>query len=179
VTGSRGPTSPQRREALDQSAKRLVGTVVPPGVLAAFPWGCGEVVLTTDGGATFSEVDLPNAPAVDSERAPGGLFFTDADHGWVFFSNDQIDGSAYVYPTVDGGLNWSASTVPAALLAAAAKVSFRAITFALDNQKGYLVGYYGNDSAPLLLKSTDGGATWNDISTSFAGFDGVSPPVKP
>jgi len=134
--------------------------------------------ITTDSGATFNKVALPDAPAVDSERAPGGVYFTDALHGWVFFANDAIDGSAYVYRTLDGGLTWVAGTVPAALLETSAKVSLRAVFFAPDNKAGYIVGYHGNETEPLLLKSTDGGATWSDISSSLNGIPGVSPPVK-
>jgi photosystem II stability/assembly factor-like uncharacterized protein len=147
----------------------------PDGARLLFPRRNGPgFCMTTDGGATFGEVDLPDVSDVDAERAPGGLYFTDAQHGWTFFANEDIDGSAYVYRTVDGGATWTAASVPAALRTPDAKVSFRAIAFAPDNQTGYLVGYASNDTLPLLLKTSDGGATWTDISANLQGAGDLS-----
>ena len=155
--------------------------ISPDGSTIAYPLRLvSGICVSNDGGATYIEHDLPNAP-VDGDGdqyGPTGLAFTDKLHGWTYFGEDLEDASAFVYYTVDGGVTWTAGTLPAALLAAGAKVSLRDAFFAPDSKTGYIVGYKGNEVSPLLLKSTDGGKTWSDISASLAGIGNIAAPQK-
>ncbi len=101
----------------------------------------GETLRTRDGGKTWSAV--------------GGLRYgdfmpavctTDANNGWLV-------GNHIIYHTSDGGLSWQPTSTPGDLLS---NLSF------IDNKLGWAVGYTGAgaDARCLVLKTKDGGDTW-------------------
>ena len=48
----------------------------------------------------------------------------------------------------------------------------------LSDSIPWVVGYSGNSSRPLLLRTADGGATWTDSSSSVLSAPGVSIPAQ-
>ena len=154
--------------------------VSPDGKTIAYPLHSKPAVcVCTDGGKTWLEQDLPNPPASVGEAGPYGIYFTDKQHGWTFYANDLKDGSAYVYYTTDGGKTWTAGQLPDGITAADSKANFRSIFFAPDNKYGWLVGYKGNSTKPMVLRTSDGGATWDDKSGGKSSIAAVcDPPMK-
>ncbi len=97
------------------------------------------LLKTTDGGETWSRVDVTRGEDVDVKLA--GLRFADAAHGWVYGEEGVL------YATSDGGATWSRQRVPTRHLLLGA--SF------IDARTGWLSG-----GGLTLLSTTDGGATW-------------------
>jgi photosystem II stability/assembly factor-like uncharacterized protein len=102
----------------------------------------GQVFQTDDGGTRFAaKIAVPGTRAVGGGAVPTDAVFRSPTQGFVSTSDGNI------YQTTDGGNSWlSVSKTDRAV---------RAVTFATD-RIAYAVGD-GN----LLLKSVDGGATWN------------------
>jgi hypothetical protein len=94
------------------------------------------VVLTFDGGANWSQIDL--------KEQPQALTFVDAQTGWLATT-------AGVWGTVDGGRKW----------AKLAKLpGLEAICF-LDQNRGFAAGYPKSAYA-----TSDGGKTWTNIQAA-------------
>jgi hypothetical protein len=133
-----------------------------------YPQSSVAVCVTTDGGTTWTKVMPPNPPSTPPERR--NIYFMDDSHG-LFFGGDDLGDTAFVYTTSNGGTSWTAATIPAQG-AQDVHALFSAF-FAPDHHTGFLVGKQSLDDAvppPLLWKTTDGGATWTDITTtSFTG----------
>lgn len=70
------------------------------------------------------------------------------------YTNDPV-----AYKTTDGGATWSAVTIPAS-------GEVHAIQF-LDASTGYIGGYSETDGAGFLLRTTNGGTTWTDVSLGW------------
>jgi hypothetical protein len=116
-----------------------------------------HVCISRDGGASFFPhvLDVP-ADAVDF--APTGVLFTSDDVGIAWWGISLYEGAQYIRRTTDGGDTWSDVAMPAAI--ASHGVELRAGFFAPDGQHGWLAGYDYDTSSALLLKTTDGGASW-------------------
>lgn len=97
------------------------------------------LLKTTDGGATWSRVEVTRGADVDLKLA--GLRFADRERGWVYGEMGAL------FFTSDGGTTWSRQRVPTKHLLLSA--SFR------DAQAGWLSG-----GGLTVLKTADGGATW-------------------
>jgi photosystem II stability/assembly factor-like uncharacterized protein len=103
------------------------------------------VYVTHDSGGSWSARSVPAASA-------GGLDFVNGNTGWVV---DYAGGT--VYFTSDGGSRWTAiSTIPAA-------TNVPQLDF-VDQATGYALRGPGK---PPLLKTTDGGHTWQEIQPSL------------
>lgn len=144
------------------------------------PAGGVAVCVSTNGAQTWTKVTMPNPPASPPDTR--NVYFMDDTHG-IFFGGDAITGdTAFVYYTADGS-NWTAATIPPQ--AATDVVGLFSAFFAPDHTTGWMLGKKsGDDAAPPLLfwKTTDGGKTWTDITTtSFTGTSidptGFSPMV--
>lgn len=92
-----------------------------------------------------------------------GMSFPDARHGWVV--SDQGD----IVATADGGVTWKQQATGLGLL--------RSVDF-IDSTRGFAGTVGGGSVHPNLYRTTDGGATWVDITASLSpapvGFCGIT-----
>ncbi|MFD2824140.1 YCF48-related protein [Lacinutrix iliipiscaria] len=79
--------------------------------------------------------------------------FVDPDIGWV------VDGGGQILKTIDGGENWTQQYYNSDRY-------FRSVEF-YDDQIGYAGTLANGNPAATLLRTTDGGANWEDISSNF------------
>ena len=104
------------------------------------------VCATTNGGVNWTSVPFLNNVSL------AGIWFADAQTGWVVGSNGVI------MKSTNGGLNWSSQTSPTGRLLA--KVCF------INAQTGWATGGWQDGSTYLVIKTTNGGQTWTDQSFS-------------
>jgi hypothetical protein len=93
-------------------------------------------LLTDDGGKTWKEVTLP--------QAPRSVYFLDEDRGWLVTESG-------IWRTVNGGADWTRITVLAGL---------RRVFF-LNAGHGWAVG-----SPRAVYETTDGGKEWNKVAAA-------------
>ncbi len=105
----------------------------------------GHVAITTDGGASWSDIDLPVAHTIYA------LHFVDAQTGFVFSGQGQW------FKTHDGGLTWEH-------ILDWPNLALKTIS-ATPNGTLLTAGYRGNSSL-----STDGGQTWSYLDNTMTGF---------
>jgi photosystem II stability/assembly factor-like uncharacterized protein len=107
-------THPFGPEGVPAAAGPYPGPLVAlDGTRARFvPWcppcdGPPAVMVTDDGGATWATVALPAAPGGGLE-APVGMFFVDADRGWLVLDRQGAEGHELrTLRTADGGATWA------------------------------------------------------------------------
>ena len=100
--------------------------------------GKGTILRTEDGGDTWELIDLGITTWLNK------VYFIDELNGWILGSN-------LLYSTNDGGETWSEVNIPGY------SSNLQSISFA-TNQIGWIGGWQGK-----LLKTTDKGATWEDV----------------
>jgi photosystem II stability/assembly factor-like uncharacterized protein len=93
---------------------------------------------------------VPETRAAGGGAAPGGLVFVDATKGYA-------TSGGKIFQTLDGGVSWRAVAERGQLL--------HRLWF-VDAQHGFAVGAGG-----MLLRSDDGGATWNTTALEAGGRD--------
>ncbi|MBD3336208.1 MAG: hypothetical protein GF355_11895 [Candidatus Eisenbacteria bacterium] len=104
------------------------------------------VFRTTDGGADWEQLDFPYS----SQTVLDGVAFVDEMSGWVVGSGGRI------FATIDGGDSWVSQNSGTSL-------DFRSVHF-LDTQNGWITGESGGGNTHPVFRTTDGGATWQDLS---------------
>ena len=131
----------------------------------------GEVLKTTDGGATWTvKTPVPGTTAAGagSPKTMASFDFISETTGFVVGQNGLI------YKTTDGALTWSA----AISIGVGSTTGQNPITRYLnsirfyDSNTGFILGNLGT-----VIKTTDGGTTWNRIinePTSATGFPNTS-----
>ncbi len=118
--------------------------------------GRAELVRTTDGGATFTDLGPRTAP--DTE--PDSIFFLDRTHGW-FATFSVVTLGEIIYRTRDGGRTWRGFAAPVHALAAGSGDSLQFIS----PSRGWLVDTQPTAPAEDLYATTDGGATWHRVAS--------------
>ncbi|MGB8984037.1 MAG: hypothetical protein WCC12_19360 [Anaerolineales bacterium] len=121
-------------------------------------WGLTEsqLVRTNDGGLTWYNVTPPEVTEVGTVAT----FILDNEHVWLQrpdFAN--YPNSGFIYYTADGGLTWTASTVP---------FSGGDLTF-LDASNGWMLADLGmgaGSNAVAVFQTSDGGLTWTQTYTN-------------
>jgi photosystem II stability/assembly factor-like uncharacterized protein len=115
------------------------------------------IIRTADGGQTWEAAALPPENGVLHELIPvpgGGIWALGRDRG--------RDGAEVTWYSADG-LAWSARPLPPAQEHEINALAFPSATTA------YLVGKQGGEaSAPLAMKSSDGGQTWETLTLPLA-----------
>ncbi len=103
------------------------------------------IIKTTDGGASWT---------VQRDTASyflNGIYFSDASHGIAVGTQGTI------VRTADGGANWQ-------IVPLSGDIAIRDLNgvYMVNNMVGFIVGgNKSNDSIQTILKTTDGGQTWN------------------
>jgi photosystem II stability/assembly factor-like uncharacterized protein len=109
----------------------------------------GTIIRTTDGGDTWSLVSSGT-----SEQLRDGSF-RDHAHGWICGDNGTL------LETADAGATWAPVTLPV-------QEEMRGVAF-VDELNGWVSGgpIGGATGDMVLLKTTDGGDTWDVQTTTF------------
>ncbi len=143
--------------------------VYPAGGMGQNGTASPGVCISTDKGRKFYSVPFMNAPAT-TNAGPHGVTCLDNNRCLAMHGLDFVE-NPYIYVTANAAMGkasiWTKATLPANI-SSSADVSLRAIFFAPNGQNGWCVG--DNNNAPLLLKTTNGGTTWTDVSASVAGL---------
>ena len=116
----------------------------------------GEIWATTDGGANWTQQS--NTPSTEARL---GISFIDASNGWVSGSKN---GPMEVWNTTDGGANYSTQGNGNIF-------GWMYDIEALDANNVWTVGgtFFPSVSG-LVVSSSDGGATWTDITSGTPPF---------
>jgi hypothetical protein len=125
------------------------------------------VCISTDKGRHFHFKELPENLNVSS---PGPFGVTCLDKDTCFaFNGTQFQANTFIYTSTNASLGvastWTKATVPAGF-ATSTDITLSALFFAPDKVHGWAVG--NNSRKPLLLRTTDGGHTWVDVSGQVA-----------
>lgn len=114
----------------------------------------GHVSKTTDGGLSQIPLDtLDTTVAFDMMD----IQFVNETTGFILTSDGFYEDSS-VFKTTDGGLSWTVTQFETIVL--------EAMDF-LNENHGWLVGEGGFSGDPsIIFETTDGGNTWNNISSS-------------
>ena len=123
--------------------------------------------ISTDKGRHFSFKELPENLQVSS---PGPFGVTCLDKDTCFaFNGTQSQANTYLYKSTNASMGknstWTKATLPAAF-ATSTDITLAAVFFAPDKRHGWAVG--NNNRKPLLLRTSDAGLTWVDISGQVA-----------
>ena len=134
--------------------------------------GAETLARTTDGGATWSTV---MRTADFSSRFLDGRFavlhFTDSKTGMVagFVKETDLGPEPYIFRkilrrTTDGGSTWTAPSLIEQQQGCGFMVESITDVAFIDADTGWMVGQNLEFNAWLVAKTSDGGATWNQIS---------------
>jgi photosystem II stability/assembly factor-like uncharacterized protein len=130
----------------------------------------GPVILaTSDGGATW---ETQYARTVGGNAPLSSVAFADATHGWAVGMSDQDEAStSVILATSDGGATWNVQDAGAV----ARRAVLGTVTF-VDVARGWAVGRSMKKESdgsvtysPLILATSDGGATWTAQDATSAG----------
>ncbi|MGN6645513.1 MAG: WD40/YVTN/BNR-like repeat-containing protein [Cytophaga sp.] len=109
----------------------------------------GVMMKSVDGGTSWKEISIPGSQTIYD------LEFLNRTVGFTCGTNNQI------YKTTDGGATWIQKTItlttPASSLIIYGKIKF------IDQNTGYCVGFSTSYSENYILKTINGGETWNQL----------------
>jgi len=146
-------------------AQDLSVIVTPAGGLNQHGTAAPGVCISTDRGAHFYNVAFAGVPAGVSSPGPLGVTCTDKDNCYAYNGLQFQEGTAYIYYSSNASAGkastWTKATVPPAF-ATSSDVSIQGLFFAPDKAHGWAVGHDAHKA--LLLRTTDSGKTWTDVS---------------
>jgi hypothetical protein len=139
--------------------------VSPDGKFMAYtasPDHDAQVCVSTDGGKSFFPHVLPLTNSDVADFQPLGVMFANATTGIVHWGQSAYPGEAYIYRTTDSGQTWNKVALPSDI--AGKGIELTNAFFAPDGMHGWIVGYDYDASVPLLISTSDAGATWKHNS---------------
>jgi hypothetical protein len=151
-------------------AQDLSVVVSPAGGLNQSGTAKPGVCISVDGGAHFYNVAFTGVPEDVSSPGPVGVTCIDKDTCWAYNGLIAQEGTAYIYYTTNASAGKASTWTRAMLPASVTKGSDTTLSgmfFAPDKMHGWTVGNLDHDA--LLLRTTDGGRTWQDVSDSVQG----------
>jgi photosystem II stability/assembly factor-like uncharacterized protein len=117
--------------------------------------GFGKLWKTGDGGETWHAIPFGENWRIEQ------IDFKNDLHGWAVIDTEENDGQSSLYTTEDGGLIWQLSCI-------LPQIGKRWDLTVINDSVIYLVGTADNnvmcDGPGWILKSIDGGLSWNDIT---------------
>jgi len=137
-------------------------------------WGIGglnqmqdHVFRTQNSGVTWRDVTPPQPTPPAGEKTIAIGDFRDASTAWVIYGSEMVPPPAYLnfWYTHDGGANWNYVAVDTSISSEYFNPWY--IDFA-DAMHGWLLVYLGagmSHNYVALLRTTDGGSTWNTLVT--------------
>ena len=134
-----------------------VGVGAYPNVTDATP-----LYHTADGGRSW-------AAATIQGPQPGGICAIELGSGGIVHAAGRVGGPAHYLRSRDQGRSWASADL-SALTMAIFDVKF------LDRRTGFIAGASGPDRETmrgLVLRSDDGGASWQEVFRSARGFETV------
>ncbi len=155
-----GATWQQLEDFPSTGAQAIVVDPVDPNVVYTADYGCAGtgVSKSTDGGMTWS------APASGPLGAAFALVMDPSNHNTLYTGVQYGTGYAGVYKSTDGGENWGLET-------ASVSAYFSVSALAVDPSSPstvYAGGWdYGQVSSGGVIKSADGGQSWNAVDAGF------------
>lgn len=143
--------------------------VLPAGGLNQLGTAAPGVCISTDGGKHFFQSPFDGVPSADDVSSPGplGVSCLDNDRCFAWNGLEFQDGTTYLYYSTDASMgkasHWTRATLPDSIVSSGEGFP-RFIFFAPDGQHGWLGGAV--DTKPMLLRTTDGGHTFTDVSAA-------------
>ncbi|MBL8950452.1 MAG: hypothetical protein JNK82_06725 [Myxococcaceae bacterium] len=124
------------------------------------------VCISTDRGAHFFNVAFTDLTSPDvSSPGPIGVMCTDKDNCYAYNGLQFQTGTAYIYYSTNASAGkastWAKATMPSSF-ATSDQITIQGIFFAPDKVHGWAVG--NNAHKGMLLRTTDSGKTWADVS---------------
>jgi hypothetical protein len=123
------------------------------------------VCISLDKGVTFHLAHLPDLPLTQTSPGPTAITCLDNNRCFAFSGLSFQPGTGYVYYTTNAmqgaASTWTKATLPAGF-ATSDSAQLRTLFFAPDGIHGWIAGMYNR--VPLLLRTTDSGHTWTDVS---------------
>ncbi|WP_157202737.1 hypothetical protein [Calidithermus chliarophilus] len=120
------------------------------------------VCISTDGGRRFYRAEFKG---VEGDLGPLGVTCAGATRCLAYGGLDYAPASAYIFVSNDPQKGPDSSWTRATLPALRENAQFRHVFFAPGGTNGWAVGKT-DSSSPLLLQTSDGGATWRDATAS-------------
>jgi photosystem II stability/assembly factor-like uncharacterized protein len=144
-----------------------------------FDSGAQLLLMTSDGGAAWSQHGLPPlssyscagkfGPTTCSDEAVAAVSFKDPNQGWAAVSKASGDGTQFalrVEHTTDGGQTWT--SLSGQLPPTSGSIDLRTATLSfVDASNGFWWIPASETSAPVFLRTTDGGAMWAAVQVTF------------
>lgn len=121
------------------------------------------VCISVDGGKRFHNVAFAG---LDGEIGPLGVKCINSNRCYAYGGMDYSPESVYIYYTNDAQKGVASSWTKAKLPTLRENTKFRGIGFAPDGNAGWAIATV-DGAGPAFFSTTDGGASWQDVSSSI------------